>query len=110
MKNRPRSLLRWFKIVQNQISNSKHLFSGKHSSPTSLNDLDDKFLLNENSVENSLKNEEDYIDNQLEAVPTEEEKDRIMTMLIDWILTSRKLKPKLNAKKTVNSFWHWRLG
>jgi hypothetical protein len=44
------------------------------------------------------------------VAPSEEEKDRIMTMLIDWILTSRKLKPKLNGEKTVNSFWHWRLG
>ena len=61
-------------------------------------------------LENSLKNKEDYIDNQSEAVPSEEEKDRIMTMLIDWILTSRKLKPKLNVEKSVKIFWHWRLG
>ena len=69
----------------------------------------DKFFLYENSVENALKNEE-YTDNQWMVAPSEEEKDRIMTMLIDWILTSRKLKPKLNGEKTVNSFWHWRLG
>jgi hypothetical protein len=77
-------------------------------------DDNEMLTLDSNDIEHHLTESNINLEKEIaeNAGISEEEKERLMNLLVNWILNDRKLlqHSQKYVQKPVNSHWHWRLG